>query len=332
MKINIPKSKDTNVPKLRRISYSVLIAFIFWFFIKSEDDYLVTQKIPLVARNLQEQKTYKEEVPKDILVTIRGSGRSFIWLALFENFYDDYKAIIDLSSIADQYNFNLNEYYRDNPTKIVLPVSLGLQFVEVVSPKNIVINLDQYLVKKVPIQSQVFISTESGYIQVGNENFVPDSINIGGPQEIVNNIEFVITQKDTLLNLMASIEKELLIINPNKLVNFDPKKVQGYINIQPITEENVTSIPVQLLNKPDDVEVFVKPNQVSLTVVGGLDAVANILPEDILVTIDFKDWNVKKQFYSPSVKIPDSISKWENLTPNNLEILVVDREEPIKEN
>ena len=332
MKINIPKSKDTNVPKLRRISYSVLIAFIFWFFIKSEDDYLVTQKIPLVARNLQEQKTYKEEVPKDILVTIRGSGRSFIWLALFENFYDDYKAIIDLSSIADQYNFNLNEYYRDNPTKIVLPVSLGLQFVEVVSPKSIVINLDQYLVKKVPIQSQVFISTESGYIQVGDENFIPNSINIGGPQEIVNNIEFVITQKDTLLNLMASIEKELLIINPNKLVNFDPKKVQGYINIQPITEENVTSIPVQLLNKPDDIEVFVKPNQVSLTVVGGLDAVANILPEDILVTIDFKDWNVKKQFYSPSVKIPDSISKWENLTPNKLEILVVDREEPIKEN
>ncbi len=118
----------------------------------------------------------------------------------------------------------------------------------------------------------------------------------------------------------------------NKLVNFDPKKVQRYINIQPITEENITSIPVQLLNKPDNVEVFVKPNQVSLTVVGGLDAVANIIPEDILVTIDFKDWNIKKQFYSPTVKIPDSISKWENLTPNNLEILVVDREEPIKEN
>ena len=332
MKINIPKLKDTSVPQLRRISYSVLIAFIFWFFIKSEDDYLVTQKIPLVARNLQEQKTYKEEVPRDILITIKGSGRSFIWLALFENFYDDYKAIIDLSSIADQYDFNLNEYYRDNPTKIVLPASLGLQFVEVVSPKNIIINLDQYLVKKVPIQSQVFISTESGYIQVGNENFIPNSINIGGPQEVVNDIKFVKTQRDTLLNLMTSIEGELSIINPNKLVNFDPKKVQRYINIQPITEENITSIPVQLLNKPDNVEVFVKPNQVSLTVVGGLDAVANIIPEDILVTIDFKNWNIKKQFYSPTVKIPDSISKWENLTPNNLEILVVDREEPIKEN
>jgi YbbR domain-containing protein len=332
MKINTPKSKNTNVPQLRRISYSVLIAFIFWFFIKSEDDYLVTKKIPLVARNLQEQKTYKEEVPKDILVTIRGSGRSFIWLALFENFYDDYKAIIDLSSIADQYDFNLNDYYRDNPAKIVLPLSLGLEFVEVISPKNIIINLDQYLVKKVPIQSQIFISTEPGYVQVGNENFVPDSINIGGPQEIVNNIEFVKTQKDTFLSLIASIDRELSIINPNKLVDFDPKKVRGYINIQPISETIITSIPVQLINKPHDLEVFVNPSTVSLTIIGGLDQVANILPEDILVTIDFKDWNPDKQFYLPQIEIPTNLFKWENLSPNNLEILVVDREEPIKEN
>ena len=332
MKINTPKLKNTNVPQFRRISYSVLIAFIFWFFIKSEDDYSVTKKIPLVARNLQEQKTYKEEVPKDILVTIRGSGRSFIWLTLFENFYDDYKAIIDLSSIADQYDFNLNDYYRDNPEKIVLPLSLGLEFVEVISPKNIVINLDQYLVKKVPIQSQVFISTKPGYVQVGNENFVPDSINIGGPQEIVNNIKFVKTQKDTLLNLVASIDEELSIINPNKLVDFDPKKVRRYINIQPISETIVTSIPVQLINKPNDLEVFVNPSTVSLTIIGGLDQVANILPEDILVTINFKDWNPDKQFYLPQIEIPTNLFKWENLSPNNLEILVVDRKEPIKEN
>ena len=321
----------TNTNQIKRLLYSFVIAFIFWFFIKSEDTYSVTTKIPLVARNLQEQKTYKEEVPKDILVTIRGSGRSFIWLALFENFYD-YKAIIDLSSIADQYNFNLNDYYRDNPKKIVLPLSLGLEFVEVISPKNIIINLDQYLVKKIPIQSQVFISTEPGYVQVGNENFVPDSINIGGPQEIVNNIEFVRTQKDTFLNLIASIDGELSIINPNKLVDFDPKKVRRYINIQPISETIVTSIPVQLINKPNDLEIFVNPSTVSLTIIGGLDQVANILPEDILVTIDFKDWNPDKQFYLPQIEIPNNFFKWENLSPNNLEILVVDRKEPIKEN
>jgi len=330
MKTNITKKiNNIKIPQSKRIFYSFLIAFIFWFFIKSEDSYLVTQKIPLVARNLQEQKTYKEEVPDHIVVTMRGSGRSFIWLTMFENFYDDYKAIIDLSSIADEYNFDLNNYYRENPTKIVLPTSLDLEFIEVVSPRNIIINLDQYLVKKVPIKSQLIISTDPGYVQVGNPLFSPDSVSIGGPQEIVNSIEFVKTEKDTFLNLNVSLEDDLLIINPNKLVDFDPKKVEGYINVQPISETIITSIPVNLINKPNDVEVFVNPSTVSLTIIGGLNQVANTLPEDILVTIDFRDWRPDKQFYSPKIIIPNNLFKWENLSPNNLEILVVDREKPI---
>ena len=333
MKTNITsKINNIKIPQSRRIFYSFLIAFIFWFFIKSEDNYLVSQKIPLVARNLQEQKTYKEEVPDHIIVTMRGSGRSFIWLTLFENFYDDYRAILDLSSIADEYNFDLNNYYRENPTKIVLPTSLDLEFIEVVSPRNIIINLDQYLVKKVPIKSQLLVSTEPGYVQVGDPLFSPDSISIGGPQEIVNDIEFVKTEKDTFLNLNVSVEDDLFIINPNKLVDFDPKKVGGYINIQPISETIITSIPVNLINNPNNVEVFVNPSTVSLTIVGGLNQVANTLPQDILVTIDFRDWRPDKQFYSPKIDIPNNLFKWENLSPNNLEILVVDREEPIKEN
>ena len=327
----IPKKKQTPNKKIaeknnriRRLLYSFIIAFIFWFFIKSEDTYSVTTKIPLVARNLQEQKTYKEEVPESITVTLKGSGRAFIWLQFFDNFYEDYKAVLDLSLIADEYNFELDQYYKNNPEKIVLPSSLDLEFVEVVSPRNIKINLDQYLVKRVPIQSQIIISTQSGYIQVGNQVFIPDSISIGGPQEVVDTIEFVNTEKDTIEDLVASIERELSIINPNKLVNFDPKKVQSYIDVQPISETIVTNIPVTLINKPNDINVFVNPATVSLTIVGGLNEIARITSNDIEVMINFeKSWKASKQFYSPEIKIPDTIMGWKDLSPNNLEILVI---------
>jgi len=313
-----------NTNQIKRLLYSFIIAFIFWFFIKSEDNYSVTTKIPLVARNLQEQKTYKEEVPESIIVTLKGSGRAFIWLRFFDSFYEDYKAVLDLSRIADEYNFELDQYYKNNPEKIVLPPSLDLEFVEVISPKNIRINLDQYLVKKVPIRSQVIISTEPGYVQVGNQVFIPDSISIGGPQEVVDNIAFVNTGKDTIEGLVSSVERELSIINPNKLVNFDPKKVQGYIDIQPISETIVTGIPVKLTNKPNDINVFVNPATVSLTIVGGLNEIARITSNDIEVMINFeKSWKVDKQFYSPEIKIPDTIMEWKDLSPNNLEILVI---------
>ena len=312
-----------NTIKFKRIAYSFVIAFVFWFFIKSEDTYTVNLDIPLVARNLQEQKTYKEEVPESIFVTLKGTGRSFIWLRVFNNFYrDDFKAVIDLSSITDEYNFELDSYYKENPEKIVLPSSLDLQFVEVLNPRNIQIKLQRYMVKKVPIESQILVSTEPGYIALGGQ-FSPDSISIGGPEEAVNEIDFVFTEKDTLLDLIASVNGNWSILNPNKLVSFDPKKVDAFIDVQPISETIVTGIPVELINKPNDVNVFVNPATVSLTIVGGLKQITNILPEDIDVIIDFDLWNSEKQFYSPRIKLPDYLIEWKDLSPNNLEILVI---------
>ncbi len=312
-----------NTTKFKRIAYSFVIAFVFWFFIKSEDTYTINLDIPLVARNLQEQKTYKEEVPESIFVTLKGTGRSFIWLRVFNNFYgDDFKAVIDLSSITDEYNFELDSYYKENPEKIVLPSSLDLQFVEVLNPRNVQIKLQRYMVKKVPIESQILVSTEPGYIALG-EQFFPDSISIGGPEEAVNQIDFVLTKKDTLIDLVASVNGNWSILNPNKLVNFDPKKVDALIDVQPISETIITGIPVELINKPNNVNVFVNPATVSLTIVGGLKQITNILPEDIDVIIDFDLWNSEKQFYSPTIKLPDYLIEWKDLSPNNLEILVI---------
>ena len=190
------------------------------------------------------------------------------------------------------------------------------------NPRNIQIKLQRYLVKKVPVKSQILASAEPGYIALEGQ-FSPDSISIGGPEEAVNAIEFVQTEKDTLLNLISSVENEWLVLAPSKLVNYDPKKVSGFINVQPISETIVTGIPVQLINKPNDVNVFVNPATVSLTIVGGLEQIANILPEDINVIIDFDYWNSEKQFYSPSINLPNFLIEWKDLSPNNLEILVI---------
>tara|TARA_Y200000002_G_scaffold208576_1_gene172042 strand:+ start:1783 stop:2745 length:963 start_codon:yes stop_codon:yes gene_type:complete len=312
-----------NTTKFKRIAYSFVIAFVFWFFIKSEDTYTVNLDIPLVARNLQEQKTYKEEVPESIFVTLKGTGRSFIWLRVFNNFYGkDYKAVIDLSSISDEYNFELDSYYKENPEKIVLPSSLDLQFVEVLNPRNVQIKLQRYMVKKVPIESQILVTTQPGYIALEGQ-FSPDSISIGGPEEAVNEIDFVFTEKDTLVDLKTSVNGSWSILNPNKIVSFDPKKIDTFIDVQPISETIVTGIPVALINKPNDVNIFVNPATVSLTIVGGLKQITSIIPEDIDVIIDFDYWNSEKQFYSPTIKLPDYLIEWKDLSPNNLEILVI---------
>ena len=182
--------------------------------------------------------------------------------------------------------------------------------------------MQRYLVKKVPIKSQILVSTEPGYVSTDGQ-FTPDSISIGGPEEAVNAIDFVLTEEDTLTNLVASVNSSWLILNPNKLVSFDPRRVDGIIDVQPISETIVTGIPVQLINKPNDVNVFVNPATVSLTIVGGLDQIANTAPENIDVIIDFEYWNSERQFYTPKIQLPDYLIEWKDLSPNNLEILVI---------
>lgn len=313
-----------NSSSIKRFGTAFLIAFVFWFFIKSEDSYNVNIRIPLEARNLQEQKTYKEEVPESIIVNLKGSGRSFIWLSLFRNFYDDFKAVIDLSSISDEYNFELNSYYKENPEKIVLPQSLSLEFIEVISPRQIEINLDRYLVKKVPIKSNIFPRIIPGNIIVGEIEFSPDSVSLGGPEEVVNLISNIETFSDSLDNLDREFFGEIQLSSPDKLVEFSPKRVNYKLDIQPISETIVSGISVQLINKPTDVNVFVNPSTVSLTIVGGLKQITKILPNEIQVIIDFeKDWKADKQFYAPEIRIPKSLIDWKNLSPNNLEILVI---------
>ena len=78
-----------------------------------------------------------------------------------------------------------------------------------------------------------------------------------------------------------------------------------------------------MVNKPSDVNVFVNPATVSLTIVGGLEQIASILPEDIDVIIDFNFWSSEKQFYSPKISLPNFLIEWKDLSPNNLEILVI---------
>ena len=64
-------------------------------------------------------------------------------------------------------------------------------------------------------------------------------------------------------------------------------------------------------------------SKVSLTVVGGINYIAKIQSSDISVSIDFtSQWSPKKQFYEPTIIVPEEIVKWKDLTPRNIELAV----------
>ncbi len=295
------------------------LATLLWLFVKSGNQYTMILDLPIEARNLNAQKTYLKEVPKYASVMLKGKGRDLFKSYILQK-YSGFKLVLDLEGISQEYEFILNDYFEENPRKVVLPSSYKLSFVEVIYPNRIKISLDEIMEKTVPINSNLEISLADGYTQVGGIKFLPDSVIIFGPKAELNDINRIYTIKDTLLDLAYAINSNIDLIFPSRLISGQVSSVDYNLDIQQISERIIVDIPVQVTNKVKGIRVFPSPQTVSLTVVGGVVQISRIKPSDILVTVDFKLWNINQSFYEPLVNFPFDILNWKDLSPRTIEL------------
>jgi len=317
-------SKSKQFSKYYLFLGSLGLGFFLWLFVISSEKYVVTMSIPLEVRNISAKKTLKEEVPSTIQARFSGTGHELLKAFILKDFYSDYKLVMDLDRISEEYQFILNEYYERFPHKVILPNSWDIEFLEIVYPLEIMISLDEYLVKSLQVVPNIFIRPERGYIQVGGINIFPHTIDIAGPREIVDSIQWINTVPETLLTLNAPVHgNNLFISSPHHLIEYGDKTITYDVDIQKISERIISDIPVNITRVPEGLRVFVNPRTVSLTAIGGVSRIAEIYPEDFFIYIDFeKEWSQKKQFYSPVIVMPNDLIEWQDLSPRSIELVV----------
>ena len=301
------------------------LAVFLWLFVVSNNNYSTIINIPIEVRNLNERKkAYKKEIPQTAKVRFKGKGRSIIKTLLLKDFVKDFKLVIDLDRISEEYNFYLNDYYNRYPQKVSIPSAFELQYVEVIYPDSIYISLDEYMVKNVPIKTKIIINPSPGYIKVDKPSLDSSLVTIAGAKNAIQLIDYIYTVNDTFDNIDIPFNKKVSLerIN-NTLIEYSFLKVNYSQDIQAISERIITGVPVLIKNNLKGLVVRKNPSTVSLTIVGGINYIAKIEPSDIIVSIDFTYlWSPKKQFYEPKIFVPDQIVSWKDLTPRNIELAV----------
>lgn len=302
---------------------SILLAVLLWVFVVSNNQYSMVIEVPIEVRNLSERKVLREEVPELAKVRFEGSGRALFNARLFKNFYSDFKLVLDLERISEEYDFVLNSYFSEYPNKVVIPHNLDLELVEVVFPREVHISLDEYMEKKVPVLSGLVIDIAPGHVQVGEASFSPKLVNIAGPKETIEKVKSVQTVSDTLFDLESRERGSVKLKPSDRLIEYLPNAVEFELDVQPISQLIISEIPVIVDKVPNDLRVFVNPRTVSLTVEGGVDRISEINPQDIKVVIDFsKSWDPDKQFYEPEITLPENVLSWKDLSPRNVELVL----------
>ncbi|MFH1850861.1 MAG: CdaR family protein [Candidatus Neomarinimicrobiota bacterium] len=299
-----------------------LLASLLWLFVISQNEFMMALEIPIEVRNIQAKKTLRQEIPRVAFVRFRGRGRALFKAYLLKNVFD-LKLVLDLERQQTEYDFILNDYYERYPQKVFIPGGFDIKFIEVVHPDSLHILLDDVMVKKVPVRSTILAEPAPGYLIMGKPTIRPATIELSGPDELVRDISFVRLVRDTLLNLDLPVRKTVTIEPVDRLIDVSHTEVVFSLDVQAIGERIIGEVPVEVVNMLPNLRVFVNPRTVSLTITGGVERIAAIVPEDIKVLIDFsRQWNPRTQFYEPTVTIPKDLIGWSDLSPRNLELVV----------
>ncbi len=302
------------------------LAGLLWLFVVSENEYTMVVDMPIEARNLPARHALGEEVPDFAKVRLKGTGRSLFKTIILKQFIPDFKLVLDLERISEEYNFILNDYFERYPQKVAIPSNFDVEYVEVIYPSSIHISLDEYKEKMVTVDPVLLIRPAPGYTLVGESSMTPETIKIAGSRNIVEGIESVSTISDTVENATTNIQLTLTLASiRGQLIEYTPKTVIFKQDVQSISERIISEIPVKINNERADLQAFVSPQTVSLTVVGGTNFIAGLKPEDIEISVDFNDWNAQQQFYKLKVRTPKDVIDWMDLSPTQIELVVTKR-------
>ena len=295
-------------------------ALLLWLLVVSEREYIHTLDIPIEIRNIPARKTLSAEIVPTAEVRFRGTGRALFQSIMLKSL-SNFKLVLDLDRIKTEYNFDLNNYYREHPEKVVVPDGFDIHFISVVQPDSIHIALDDNAERSVPVRINVSIKPAPGFIQVGRLIYSPRSIELKGPKTEVIPVKTVSTKWQEFNGLTSDLNVTVdLDVDFPQTVEVSPASISIQADIQSIGERIITEIPVKLLNEPAELKVYPNPSVVSLTVKGGVDYIAGVDVSDITVSIDYLKWQLGQNYYESTVDVPDDILDYSDLSPKKIEL------------
>ncbi len=258
---------------------SIVFAVLMWLSVNMRDDYTVVRHIPVVLENMKEGKALKYPVPKSISVRFRGSG----WLLAGLYLSAGVKYFIDISSLS---NGDFVVSGRDLLEHIKLP--FALQPLDV-KPDTIVLALEDYQEKRVPIIPRLVLDCREGFGQVGTISLVPESVLIAGSHQMLGPITAWPTAYRKLEDLRAPVDESIPLDDPlSYSIDVLSSTTRVRINVQPFAERIFLGIPILPTGVPATREVIFIPPKMDIVVRGGIDQLSKLSPSDFQASVNYQ--------------------------------------------
>lgn len=261
--------------------FFTFVSFCFWLLQVLNDDYETQLSVPLKMKNVPESVVMTSELPTELRIGVKDRGTVLANYMLGRTFYP---VTIDFSEHA----------YKGN--RVQIPSTLLLNRitsqlnqstkVSVIEPDTLEFIYMQGKGKKVPVKLQGNINTERQYY-VSDIIYSPDSVTVYAPNSILDTLQMAYTQSLDIENISDTVRKRVDIM-PIKGARFIPSHSDITLLVDVYAEKSL-EVPVHGFGFPSDKVLRTFPSKVQLSFQVGLTHFKEVVPEDFIVEVDYKD-------------------------------------------
>lgn len=296
------KKKKYNTSKIKTFLLFLFVACVIWVLTKFSKEYTATIDGNLSYINLPENSVLGENNPDKISFDITANGFEFMQ-------YQIKTPEIEVDVGGYYSEENNSALIGKNELSRIISVQLDKEVaVKNVSIQELKVYLDVVVSKRIPVVVDAQIEYKEGFRAVDEINIEPDSVDVSGPQNLLDKITEITTLPITLNDVDTSEELTgKFDLKKYPKLKFNPTEVQVSIEVVEFTQKKI-SVPIDMLNLPPNTTIKLIPESINLTFEVSLADFNSVTANDFSVVCDFMEKDSEGNFLTAKlIKEPENI-------------------------
>lgn len=280
--------------------FFVAISTVLWGFISFNNYMTKDLRLPLVV-NKPSHITFLDSVPDTISVQVSSGGESFIKYL----FVSAPTLTLDFNGTNGKYRVSAVEMRKKVKALFGSAVSVSN-----IWPESLSLAYTELQPVRVPIEIDVDLAIAPGYVPSGQIIVTPDSVDVYGTAELINNINRIYTRNISGLTNVNDTVRRCVALQHVDGVVVRPPTVDVVVPIEPLVEAS-SDVPVQLINAPANVKANFHPAQVSVKYKKPKSYDASMSSARIKTVVDYNTINLK--YNRARVEVKEWPAAYENV-------------------
>lgn len=262
-----------------------LLACSLWLYASMREEYTTVLDIPLEIR-LPAGRTLETEVASTVRAQVQGAG----WQLVNHFLSSSIRCVLYVPEkrlLRDEEQSHITISRQMLMQAIQAPIGMSIQRMMADSLSLAVGSITE---KRVFVRPVLDIAMREGFILAEMPTAMPDSIILRGSRTMLRRLSSWNTSVVRLRDMYEPARIQTTLDDTLAgLVSVPQVPVTVSLSIQQMAEIRFDDIPVQIVGAPARHSFVVMPTRLSVTMRGGVENIARLLPENVSATIDYNE-------------------------------------------